>query len=140
MSVALVLAGGGPAAIGWELGVLRGLADADPELAAEVTGAGTVIGTSGGACVAAQITSGTPLGELYDAQLSADAAETEVQFDLAEFMSRFRAAVAGAVDETDRRRRVGAFALRRHLTRTPGLHTRSPGGRGWAPGRPRYRP
>jgi predicted acylesterase/phospholipase RssA len=27
----LVLAGGGPAALAWELGVLRGLADADPD-------------------------------------------------------------------------------------------------------------
>jgi predicted acylesterase/phospholipase RssA len=53
----LVLAGGGPAAIAWELGVLRGLADADAELAQKVIGAGTVIGTSGGSSVAAQITS-----------------------------------------------------------------------------------
>jgi NTE family protein len=61
--------------------------------------------------VAAQITSGTPLDELYDAQLSAGTAEIEVKLDLAEFMSSFGAAVAGAVDEMDRRRRVGAFAL-----------------------------
>jgi NTE family protein len=61
--------------------------------------------------VAAQITSGTPLDELYDAQLSADTAEIEVQLDMTEFMSRFGAAVAGAADEMDRRRRVGAFAL-----------------------------
>jgi NTE family protein len=91
--------------------VLRGLADADTELARKVIGADTVIGTSGGSSVAAQITSGTPLDELYDAQLSADTAEIEVRPDLAEFMSRFGAAVAGAVDEMDRRRRVGAFAL-----------------------------
>ncbi|HEY2315681.1 MAG TPA: patatin-like phospholipase family protein [Streptosporangiaceae bacterium] len=111
MSTTLVLAGGGPAALAWELGVLRGLADADAELAQKVIGAGTVIGTSGGSSVAAQITSGTPLDELYDGQLSADTAEIEVQLDLTEFMSRFGAAVAGAVDELDRRRRVGAFAL-----------------------------
>jgi NTE family protein len=107
----LVLAGGGPAALAWELGVLRGLADADAELAQKVIGADTVIGTSGGSSVAAQITSGTPLDELYDAQLSAGTAEIEVKLDLTEFMSRFGAAVAGAVDETDRRRHVGAFAL-----------------------------
>jgi NTE family protein len=76
-----------------------------------VTGAGTVIGTSVGSSVAAQITSGTRLGELYDAQLSAGTAEIEVKLDLTEFISRFGAAVAGAVGETDRRRRVGAFAL-----------------------------
>jgi NTE family protein len=61
--------------------------------------------------VAAQITSGTPLDELYDAQLSADTAEIDPNLDLAEFVSRFGAAIAGAVDEMDRRRRVGAFAL-----------------------------
>jgi NTE family protein len=110
MSTTLVLAGGGPAALAWELGVLRGLADADAELAQKVIGAGTVIGTSGGSSVAAQITSGTPLDELYDAQLSAGTAEIEVKLDLTEFMSRFGAAVAGVVDEMDRRRRVGAFA------------------------------
>jgi NTE family protein len=109
--MALVLAGGGPAALAWELGMLRGLADADAGLAQKVMGADIVIGTSGGSSVAAQITSGAPLGELYDAQLSAGTAEIEVRLDLAEFMSRFGAAVAGAADEADRRRRVGAFAL-----------------------------
>jgi NTE family protein len=61
--------------------------------------------------VAAQITSGTSLDELYDAQLSADTAEIAVKLDLTEFVGRFNAATAGAVDEMDRRRRVGAFAL-----------------------------
>ena len=42
----LVLAGGGPGAIAWELGVLCGLADADAVLAQKVIGADTVIGTS----------------------------------------------------------------------------------------------
>lgn len=114
MSMTLVLAGGGPAAIAWELGVLRGLADANPGLAHKAIAADTVIGTSGGSSVAAQITSSTPLDDLYDAQLSADTADTaeiEVKIDLTEFMSRFAAAVAGAADEVDRRRRVGAFAL-----------------------------
>jgi NTE family protein len=109
--MALVLAGGGVGQIAWELGVLRGLADADAELAQKVIGADTVIGTSGGSSVAAQITSGTPLDELYDAQLSADTAEIDPKLDLTEFMSRFDAAIVGAVDATDRRRRVGAFAL-----------------------------
>lgn len=109
--MALVLAGGGVGQIAWELGVLRGLADADAKLAQKVIGADTVIGTSGGSSVAAQITSGTPLDELYDAQLSADTAEIDPKLDLTEFMSRFDAAIAGAVDATDRRRRVGAFAL-----------------------------
>lgn len=109
--MALVLAGGGPAAIAWELGVLRGLADADPGLAQKVIGAETVIGTSGGSSVAAQITSGTPLEAWYDAQLAADTAEIDPKVELTGFMSRFQAAVAGALDAADRRRRAGAFAL-----------------------------
>jgi hypothetical protein len=44
----LVLAGGGPAALAWELGVPRGLADADAGLTRKVIGADTVIGTSAG--------------------------------------------------------------------------------------------
>src|SRR4029077_12380907 len=49
---ALVLGGGGVTGIAWLLGVLTGLADAG----ADVTGAGTVIGTSAGAAVGARIT------------------------------------------------------------------------------------
>jgi NTE family protein len=91
--------------------VLRGLADADAELAQKVIGADVVIGTAGGSSVAAQITSGTPLDELYNMQLSADTAEIDVKLDLTEHARRFDAATAGAVDEMDRRQRVGAFAL-----------------------------
>ena len=111
MRTALVFAGGGVGVIAWELGVLRGLADADPQLAQRVLDADTVIGTSAGSTVAAQVTSGVPLGDLYEAQLSPDTAELEAELDLAGFTSRFDAAIAGAADATDRRRRVGAFAL-----------------------------
>ena len=61
---ALVLAGGGVAGIAWELGVLCGIADADPALAGRVLAANIVVGTSAGAAVAAQITCGVPLDEL----------------------------------------------------------------------------
>ena len=111
MSRTLVLAGGGPGAIAWELGVLRGLADVDAELAQKVISADAVIGTSGGSSVAAQITSGTPLDSLYEAQLATTTAEIDLQLDLNEFVSRFGAAIAGAVDETDRRRRVGRLRV-----------------------------
>jgi NTE family protein len=111
MSRTLVLAGGGPAAIAWQLGVLRGLADANAGLGEKVIRADTVIGTSGGSAVAAQIASGIPLEELYDAQLSAATTEIEAKVDLTDFTSRFSTAIAGAADENDRRRRVGAFAL-----------------------------
>ena len=64
----LVLAGGGLACIAWELGVLVGIHDADPALAARLLDADVVVGTSAGSAVAAQITSGTPLDDLHAAQ------------------------------------------------------------------------
>ncbi|WP_248964077.1 patatin-like phospholipase family protein [Sphaerisporangium perillae] len=61
---ALVLGGGGVAGIAWETGVLAGLADGGVDLRA----AGRIIGTSAGATVAAQITSGLSWAELYRRQ------------------------------------------------------------------------
>jgi predicted acylesterase/phospholipase RssA len=52
---ALVLAGGGVTGIAWELGVIAGLADDGLEL----TDADLIVGTSAGATVAAQITTGS---------------------------------------------------------------------------------
>ena len=63
---ALVLAGGGAAGNAWEIGLLAGLADAG----LDVTDADVVIGTSAGSTVAAQVTSGTPLADLYAAVLT----------------------------------------------------------------------
>jgi NTE family protein len=108
---ALVLAGGGVAGIAWELGVLRGLQDADPGLVARVIGADMVIGTSAGSAVAAQVTSGVALDDLYAAQLSDETAEIEVELDMATLFARFAEAVAGAATPPDVRRAVGALAL-----------------------------
>lgn len=63
---ALVLAGGGAAGNAWELGLLAGLADSG----LDVTDADVIIGTSAGSTVAAQVTSGTPLVDLYAAVLT----------------------------------------------------------------------
>ena len=60
MSRALVLGGGGPLGVGWEAGFLAGLADAGVVL----EDADLVIGTSAGAIVGAQLTSGRPLVDL----------------------------------------------------------------------------
>jgi NTE family protein len=107
----LVLAGGGVAGIAWELGVLRGLADADPALAARILGADLVIGTSAGSAVGAQITSGVALDELYEAQLRPETAEIEVELDQQELFARLGAAMARATGATDIGRRIGALAL-----------------------------
>ena len=108
---ALVLAGGGVAGIAWELGVLRGLAEADPATASRVLAADVVIGTSAGAAVGAQITSGVPIEELYEAQLRPETAEIEVELDAERLFADYRAAVEGASGPQDARRRLGAMAL-----------------------------
>jgi patatin-like phospholipase len=108
---ALVLAGGGVAGIAWELGVLQGIADVAPALADRVLAADLVVGTSAGSSVAAQITSGVPLEELYAAQLRPETAEIEVDVDLVALFADLGEAVADASDAADARRRVGAVAL-----------------------------
>ena len=121
MKRALVLAGGGVAGIAWELGVLRGIADVDPDLLDRVRGADVVVGTSAGSAVAAQITSEASIDDLYLSQLSENSLEIEVDLDLESLMSRFATAAAGATDPEDMRRRIGAVALE---TRTVSESTR----------------
>jgi NTE family protein len=118
---AVVLAGGGVAGIAWELGVLRGIADVDPDLLDRVRGADIVVGTSAGSAVAAQITSEASIDDLYLSQLSENSRELEVDLDLEALMSRFATAAAGAIDPEDVRRRIGAVALE---TRTVSESTR----------------
>jgi len=59
-----VLGGGGVAGIAWETGVLAGLADEGVTLPADAT----LLGTSAGSAVAAQVGSGVPIGELFERQ------------------------------------------------------------------------
>ncbi len=108
---ALVLAGGGVAGIAWELGVLQGLADGDPALAERVLSADLVVGTSAGSTVAAQITSGVTLDELYSAQLRPTTTELEVDLDLPKLFAEFGAAIQGAAGPADNARRIAAIAL-----------------------------
>ncbi|MHA3704149.1 patatin-like phospholipase family protein [Jatrophihabitans sp. YIM 134969] len=111
MPSALVLAGGGVAGIAWELGVLRGILDVRPDLEEFLLGTDVLIGTSAGSTVAAMLGGGTPLDELYDAQLDPDSAEIPVDVDLPALVESFGAATAGVTDPTELRRRIGALAL-----------------------------
>ncbi|MFC3503923.1 patatin-like phospholipase family protein [Micromonospora krabiensis] len=111
MTNALVLAGGGVAGIAWELGVLRGLADADPALAERVIAADLVVGTSAGSTVAAQVTSGVPLDDLYQVQLDPETTEMEVDVDTEKLFTEYGAVLAGASDPQEARRRLGSLAL-----------------------------
>jgi NTE family protein len=73
--------------------------------------ADVVIGTSAGSAVAAQITSGALIDDLYSAQLSEHSRELEVELNLEELMARFVTAASGATGPEDMRRRIGALAL-----------------------------
>jgi NTE family protein len=99
------------AGIAWELGVLRGIWDRDPQLLTSLRKSDAVIGTSAGSAVAAQIMSGALIDDLYAAQLSEHSKELEVELDLEELMTRFAAAAAGATSPEDMRRRIGTLAL-----------------------------
>jgi NTE family protein len=116
---ALVLAGGGAAGNAWEIGVIAGLAVAG----VDVTEADLVVGTSAGATVAAQVTSGRPPAELYAAIL------TEVPqprgggarpdrgraaaLSGPSYLEWSNAVIASAQDPSDMRRKLGAAALQR---------------------------
>ncbi|OZD63552.1 patatin [Rhodococcus sp. 05-340-1] len=107
---ALVLGGGGVAGIAWQTGVLLGLA----ESGADVTDAEMLLGTSAGSSVAAQISSGTALAELFERQ--ADEAkqdhEPHAEATIDELVSMLaRAAQNSDGSAIDTRRRIGAEAL-----------------------------
>ena len=111
MKRALVLAGGGVVGIAWELGVLRGIQDIDPDLESSLVAADVIVGTSAGSAVAGQITSGTALEDLYAAQLAERSSEIEVDFDMDGLVALLVSATAGAATAEEIRRRVGAVAL-----------------------------
>jgi NTE family protein len=109
---ALVLAGGGVAGIAWETGVLLGIEEVEPHVAAKLIGAPTaLLGTSAGAAVAAQLAGGTPLAELFAAQLADETGELYVDVDLVSFGATVADAVAQAASPEDAHRRLGAIAL-----------------------------
>lgn len=104
---ALVLGGGGLSGIGWISGILHGLAEAG----ADLWDADTVIGTSAGSVVGAQLTSGrlTP-AELYERQLAAPVGEIAGHLSAAATLRHARAALSSRTPE-DFGRKVGQIAL-----------------------------
>jgi NTE family protein len=97
------------AGIAWHTGLLAGLAEGG----ADVRDADEFVGTSAGATVAAQITSGTPLPDLLGRQTvpalqSPELAPTVSAEDLTDLVLD---AYDGATDALDVRRRIGALAL-----------------------------
>lgn len=107
---ALVLGGGGVTGVAWELGVLAGLHDNG----LDVRDAGLIVGTSAGSVVGAQITSGTSLDSLYNAQLVPpdQSVERPMTFDSAAMAAAFqRLMSAGPMSPQAVRARIGSFAL-----------------------------
>ncbi|MEV7523788.1 patatin-like phospholipase family protein [Streptomyces sp. NPDC091371] len=104
---ALVLGGGGLTGVGWECGILYGLARAGVDL----TTADLVVGTSAGSLVGAQLTSGllSPQ-ELYERQLGAATGEAAAKLG-AGVIARYALAMVRSRDSTAYRQRVGALAL-----------------------------
>jgi NTE family protein len=106
---ALVLGGGGVAGIAWETGVLTGLADGG----VDVTGADLVVGTSAGSTVAAQITSGVSLEDLFARQVepAGGSGELTAPFNLASLEQFWIDAVSTTSSALELRKAVGAMAL-----------------------------
>jgi NTE family protein len=104
---ALVLGGGGITGIAWEVGMLKGLADAG----VDVTGADVVVGTSAGSVVGAQVTYGLSVQQLYDSQLPTTDAELGGKFGLTVMLRMGTLMVLPGSSRT-RRRRIGRAAMR----------------------------
>jgi NTE family protein len=107
---ALVLGGGGVAGIAWMTGLLAGLAEAGDDVTG---GTDLVIGTSAGACVAAQLGSGLPLEALLARQVdpALQARELMAEVDWARFAAELEPYLAGAGTPGEKLRRFGEFAL-----------------------------
>ncbi|KJK50286.1 patatin-like phospholipase family protein [Streptomyces sp. NRRL F-4428] len=105
---ALVLGGGGLTGVGWECGIIYGLARAGVDL----TTADLVVGTSAGSVVGAQLTSGRfSAQELYERQLGDAAGEAAAKLG-AGVIARYALAMARSRrDPAAYRRRLGAMAL-----------------------------
>jgi NTE family protein len=106
---ALILGGGGVVGIAWEVGVLVGLTEAG----VDVRNADLFLGTSGGATVAVQLTSGLSMEEVFQRQIdpALQAKELPVQVDIKQFMRDYARAIEGARNTTEALQRIGALAL-----------------------------
>jgi NTE family protein len=112
LRLALVLAGGGVAGIAWETGFLLGVQDADAAAAERLLDADLLLGTSAGSTVAAQISSGLPLEELYARQVGQHTPEIAPRLDIDDLMELFQQAGGDTSRSVrERLRAVGARAV-----------------------------
>lgn len=107
----LVLAGGGLAGIAWETGILLGIADEAPATVAALLDSDVLVGTSAGSAVAAQISSGTPLQELFERQVAGTVAEMDPGVSIEQITDLFVAAMLVPDATTEQKlQRIGAVA------------------------------
>src|ERR1700712_3157359 len=109
MTTGLVLGGGGVTGIAWEIGLLKGLRDRG----ADLTGADTVIGTSAGSVVGAQVTSDLDLDDLYADQTTPAHAEIGASFGGLTLL-KLITLMAFPGSPLERRRRIGRAARKAH--------------------------
>jgi NTE family protein len=104
---ALVLGGGGVTGVAWEIGLLHGLAEHGVDLSA----AELFVGTSAGSVVAAQLTSGTTLGDLYEHELADTTGDTNAAIGTRVLLG-FVLAALWPGDRARGRARLGRSALK----------------------------
>jgi NTE family protein len=110
--LALVLGGGGIAGIAWQTGFLLGVQDEQPATARFLLDADLLLGTSAGSTVAAQVSSGVALEELFARQLAPNAHEIEPRVALEDLMELFEDVVANTgLSSVERLREVGRHAV-----------------------------
>lgn len=108
----LVLAGGGVAGIAWETGFLLGICDESPSAAGKLFDADVVLGTSAGATVAAQISGGVGLAELFERQVAGESFEILPDVGVDELLGLFEeAARQRDLTATQRLQLIGKRAL-----------------------------
>ena len=108
MKYALVLGGGGPVGISWEVGLLAGILNAGLDLSK----ADLIVGTSAGSLVGAQIATGCDFNQLYAQQLepSPDLADQPLP-DLTPLAQAFAASVEASDTLQQMRIKLGAGAM-----------------------------
>src|SRR3954451_13078740 len=104
---ALVLGGGGVTGVAWEIGLLHGLAGHGVDLSA----ADLFVGTSAGSVVAAQLTSGTAIGDLYEHELVDTTGDTNATIGTRVLLG-FVLAALWPGDRARGRARLGRSALK----------------------------
>ncbi len=108
---ALILAGGGIAGIGWETGILRGIADESPDTAQSLLNSDVLVGTSAGSTVAAQISSSVSLEALFERQTAETSSEIDPGVDIDAISALFLTAMAEPGELTEKLQRIGRIAL-----------------------------